>query len=104
MRSDERDPVTTRARSGSTAREPISRDEGLTALDQDLAGTMAFEGGRSAQAVEAPLTAPDVSLLRRRRRALYVAAALGAVAGVLLVIGTRQVRVGRTARASWAND
>ena len=100
MRSDDRDPVTTRARSDSMAREPVPRGEGLTALDQDRAGTMASEGGRSAQAVEAPLTAPGVTLQPRRRRALYVAAALGVVAGVLLVIGTRQARVGRTARAS----
>jgi hypothetical protein len=94
MPANERDPVTTRARTDRAPREPVPLGEGLTELDQDIAGTMASEGGRSAQAVEAPLSIPDASAWRRRRRALFAAAALGAAAGVLLVVGGGRPRTG----------
>jgi len=73
-------------------RDPPPLGEGLTALDQDLAGTMASEGGRSAQVVEAPLTTADVSILRRRRLSLYATAGIAALAGGMLALSMMRLR------------
>jgi hypothetical protein len=86
QRREPRDPLLTRARTDLTSpREPRPLGEGLTALDDDLAGTMASEGGRSAQEVEAPLSAADHPNLPTRHRSLYAAAALVALAGALVL-------------------
>jgi len=93
MMNDPQEPITTRARTDAAPADRRPLAEGLTALDQDLAGTMADEGGRSAQTVDGGrLATADVSLRPRRRVPLWLAFALGAAAAALLVREARRER------------